>query len=255
MTPEPLIIGNTLMEVASCTSTNDLLREIIEKSFQAEGFVLYTPYQTAGRGQIGTKWHSHPGDSLTFSLWLQPKFLHPARQFLLNMAISNALIQFMQQQVSVKSHIKWPNDLYIGNKKSGGILIENMITQHQISGSIIGIGINLNQTTFPPALPNPVSWKQITGLCYHPKTVLMQLFSYLDAWYHVLRIGAEQKIKAFYLQHLLGYNIMQSFEDTTGKFKGIIQGIDEAGRLIIAKESGETCVYQLKEIQFVFEGN
>ncbi len=253
MTSEPLIIGNKLLEVESCTSTNDLLRETVEKSFQAEGYVLFTSYQTAGRGQIGTKWHSYPGDSLTFSLWLQPKFLHPARQFLLNMAISNALMQFMQQQVSEKSQIKWPNDLYIGNKKSGGILIENMITQHQISGSIVGIGINLNQTSFPPELPNPVSWKQVTGLSYSPKTVLTQLFPYLDAWYHLLRSGAEQKIKSFYLQYLLGYNTLQSFEDKTGKFQGIIQGIDEAGRLIIAKESGEACVYQIKEIRVMFE--
>lgn len=253
MTPEPLIIGNTLMEVASCTSTNDLLRETIEKSFQAEGFVLFTPHQTAGRGQIGTKWHSHPGDSLTFSLWLQPKFLHPARQFFLNMAISNALIQFMQQQVSVKSQIKWPNDLYIGNKKSGGILIENMLTQHQISGSIVGIGINLNQTAFPIELPNPVSWKQITGLSYHPKTVLLELFPYLDAWYQLLHKGENRKIEEFYLQHLLGYYSMLYYEDQTGQFKGTIQGIDKTGRLIITKESGKTCIYQLKEIQFVFE--
>ncbi|MCX7743907.1 MAG: biotin--[acetyl-CoA-carboxylase] ligase [Flavobacteriales bacterium] len=253
--PEPLIIGNTLMEVESCTSTNDLLRETIEKSFQAEGFVLFASHQTAGRGQIGTKWHSHPGESLTFSLWLKPKFLHPSRQFLLNMAISNALIEFMKQHISRISQIKWPNDLYIGNQKSGGILIENFLTQHQISGSIVGIGINLNQTAFPPELPNPVSWKQVTGMSFQPKAVLTQLFSYLNTWYLLLRTGAEQRIKEYYMQHLLGYNCWKYFEDKTEKFEGIIQGVDTAGRLIVAKKSGETCVYQLKEIQFVFEDN
>lgn len=251
---EPLIIGNNLIEVASCASTNDLLRVIIENSFQAEGTVLFTLHQTAGRGQIGTKWHSPPGDSLTFSLWLKPKFLHPTRHFFLNMAISNAIIQFMQQNISPLSRIKWPNDLYIGNKKSGGILIENTLNQHQISGSIIGIGINLNQLEFPVELPNPVSWKQITGNTYEPKKVLMMLLPYLDAWYHKLRVEAYQQIKKEYVRYLHGFNTTLKYEDASGIFNGMIHGVDETGCLMLTKETGEKCKYKLKEIRFVFDG-
>lgn len=250
-----LIIGNNLIEVASCTSTNDLLRATIENSFHAEGAVLFTLHQTAGRGQIGTKWHSQPNDSLTFSLWLRPKFLHPSRQFLLNMAISNAVIQFMQQYISPESRIKWPNDLYIGNKKSGGILIENTLNQHQITGSIIGIGINLNQIEFPAEIPNPVSWKQITGYIYQPKEVLLMLLPYLDAWYHKLRIEGYEQIKEEYIRYLYGFNIMLKYEDEGGTFKGTIHGVDETGCLMLTKETSEQCKYQLKEIRFLFDEN
>lgn len=243
------------MEVASCTSTNDLLRETIENSFQAEGAVLFTSHQTAGRGQIGTKWHSQPGDSLTFSIWLRPKFLHPTRLFLLNMAISNAVIQFMRQYISPESRIKWPNDLYIGNKKSGGILIENTLNQHQITGSIVGIGTNLNQTEFPMELPNPVSWKQTTGNSYQPKEVLQKLLPYLDAWYHLLRVEAHQKIKEEYTRYLLGVNTLLNYEDATGIFQGTIHGVDDTGCLMLTKETGEHCKYRLKEIRFLFDGN
>lgn len=251
---EPLIIGNNLMEVSSCASTNDLLRATIENSFHAEGAILFTLHQTAGRGQIGTKWHSPPGDSLTFSLWLKPKFLHPTHHFFLNMAISNAVIQFMQQNISPVSRIKWPNDLYIGNKKSGGILIENTLNQHQITGSIIGIGINLNQTAFSAELPNPVSWKQITGNTYQPKEVLLMLLPYLNAWYHKLRVEAYQQIKEEYIRNLYGVNTMLKYEDVGGIFKGTIYGVDETGYLMLTKETGEYCKYQLKEIRFLFDG-
>jgi BirA family biotin operon repressor/biotin-[acetyl-CoA-carboxylase] ligase len=252
---EPLIIGNHLMEVSSCTSTNDLLREMIGNSFQAEGAILYTPHQTAGRGQIGTKWHSQPGDSLTFSLWLRPKFLHPSCQFLLNMAISNALIEYMRHHISSQSRIKWPNDLYIGYKKSGGILIENTICSHQVTGSIIGIGINLNQTVFPAELPHAISWKQTTGNNYQAKDVLQKLLPYLDAWYHLLRAEAYHKIKEEYARSLLGIDTLLYYEDAAGIFKGVISGVDETGCLMITKETGERCQYGLKEIRFLFDGN
>ncbi len=243
------------MEVTSCASTNDLLRATVENSMMAEGVVLFTLHQTAGRGQIGTKWHSQPSNSLTFSLWLRPKFLHPSRQFLLNMAISNAVIQFMQQHVSTQSRIKWPNDLYIGNKKSGGILIENTLSQHQITGSIIGIGINLNQSEFPSELPNPVSWKQITGITYEPKEVLQNLLPFLNAWYQLLRAEAIHKIKEEYTHYLLGINTMLNYQDAAGIFKGLIHGVDETGCLMLTKQTGEHCKYRQKEIRFLFDGH
>lgn len=130
--------------------------------------VVITDNQTEGRGQRGNTWHSEPGMNLTFSLVVYPSWMSAARQFELSMLVALGLVETLRQYIDEEHHpewlkIKWPNDIYYGDRKIAGILIENVIGENAIERSVIGIGLNVNQTRFARELPNPVSLREITG--------------------------------------------------------------------------------------------
>lgn len=112
--------------------------------------------QSRGRGQRGNSWSSSAGANLTFSVVLCPGFLETAQQFYLSKAVSLAVCDTVES-FGVRPQVKWPNDIYIDGRKVAGILIENDLAGNFLSRSVVGIGINVNQTEFDPALPNPTS--------------------------------------------------------------------------------------------------
>ncbi len=120
------------------------------------GSVWVADFQTAGRGQRGNKWESKSAENLTFSILLRPIFLSPTRQFLISQIASIGVLRYLHAK-GVEAKIKWPNDIYIGNKKICGMLIEHSISGDKLSGSIVGIGLNLNQREFASDAPNPTS--------------------------------------------------------------------------------------------------
>lgn len=124
------------------------------------GTAVMTREQTAGRGQRGNSWEAEPGKNITMSLMLHPEGLHPARQFVISQAVSLAIVEMLDSYVPDVS-IKWPNDIYVGDRKICGILIENAITGSSITRCIVGIGLNVNQTLFLSDAPNPVSLRQL----------------------------------------------------------------------------------------------
>ena len=118
--------------------------------------------QTAGRGQRGNSWESEPGSNLTLSLLLRPEGIHVARSFCLSEAVAVAVAETVEAIApGIKVAIKWPNDIYVNDSKIAGILIENVISGSAISRSIVGVGLNVNQTEFLSDAPNPVSLKQL----------------------------------------------------------------------------------------------
>ncbi|MCM1355370.1 MAG: biotin--[acetyl-CoA-carboxylase] ligase [Staphylococcus sp.] len=131
----------------------------------SHGTVVTARVQTAGRGQRGNSWESAPGENITMSLLLRPVGLHPARQFVISQAVSLAIVdvlcKYLPQECDVR--VKWPNDIYVSDRKICGILIEHSITSRGINHSIIGTGINVNQTMFLSDAPNPVSMVQLAG--------------------------------------------------------------------------------------------
>ena len=163
-------------------STNDEARKAVESLDNLS--VIAARCQTAGRGQGDHKWHSLPGENLTFSVVL--KFsgkgaLAPldARDILLITETVTLALRLYLLRKRVAARIKWPNDIYAGGKKICGILIENILHGPEVAASIVGIGLNLNQTEFPPDLPNPVSLSLLTGRKYDPEKELVRFIGIL----------------------------------------------------------------------------
>lgn len=152
----------TIIELEESPSTNSHLASIAGDC--AHGTVVCAFRQTAGRGQRGNSWESAPGENITMSLLLRPAGLHPARQFVISEAVSLAIVSVLRRHLpGCDVRVKWPNDIYVGDSKICGILIENSITSTGINHSIVGAGINVNQRRFLSDAPNPVSMRQLAG--------------------------------------------------------------------------------------------
>ena len=156
-------------------STNDEARRRLDALDNLS--VLAAETQTAGRGQGDHTWTSAPGQNLTFTLVLKFPPCAPiatSEILLITQAVTGGIRRYLLSK-GVESRIKWPNDIYVGDRKICGILIENILDGKQVSSSMIGIGLNLNQDRFPADLPNPVSLRQLTGRTYDLRTELVLL--------------------------------------------------------------------------------
>ncbi len=164
-------------------STNDEARRLIGSLDNLS--VIAARCQTAGRGQGDHKWHSLPGENLTFTVVLKfgENGLAPlaARDALLITETVTLALRLYLEEKGIKIRIKWPNDIYAGDLKICGILIENILHGQEIASSIVGIGLNLNQTEFPKDLPNPVSIASLTGAHYDPAEELLSFHPVLSA--------------------------------------------------------------------------
>ncbi len=133
--------------------------------------------QTAGRGQGDHRWHSTPGENLTFSILYRfegPFALAASDALLITQVTTLGLRDYLLGH-GVQARIKWPNDIWVGDRKICGILIENILEGNRILAGIVGIGLNLNERDWPAALPNPVSLYELTGRTYEPETELPRL--------------------------------------------------------------------------------
>lgn len=247
------MIGSKIIELPRVDSTNDYAATLISKGKPAEGTVIWALEQFQGRGQNGNHWYSESGRNLTFTVILTPRFLPPDRQFLLNKAISLGVLDFagLSGLCHPVSSIKWPNDIYIGIRKLGGILINHRIMGESLDSSIIGIGININQEIFHDDLPNPVSMKQITGKETDLGAALDQLCSQLDKRYTSLRTGDIAAIERDYTHSLLGFGEWREFVAGDTCFEGRIEGVDDLGCLLVEKKNHGLQSYNHKEIEII----
>src|SRR5688572_19765009 len=134
------IIGNNILKLDAVDSTNTYATTLLKNQKPPEGLIIQAFHQTAGRGQMGTNWHSPAGESLTFSVILTPTFLKVDQQFYLNMAVSLGVYEYLTTKGVAGGLIKWPNDILVQRKKLAGILIENALQGNKIQHSIIGVG-------------------------------------------------------------------------------------------------------------------
>jgi BirA family biotin operon repressor/biotin-[acetyl-CoA-carboxylase] ligase len=146
-------------------STNNYANQLILSDAAEEGTVVLAQYQTHGKGQHGNVWESETGKNLLMSIIWYPGFLPASQQFMISKIVSIAITDCVNDIID-DCKIKWPNDIYIGNQKLAGILIENSVKGSHLSSSVVGIGLNVNQQVFISAAPNPVSLFQITGVIY-----------------------------------------------------------------------------------------
>jgi BirA family biotin operon repressor/biotin-[acetyl-CoA-carboxylase] ligase len=166
----PIItIGAPLIELPSIDSTNIYAMEQIKAGKAISGSCYNTPFQTHGKGQHGRVWESEKGQNLLCSYVLELKSLNPAKnwgpedQKGLSAAVAIGAKAFFGANAGDETLIKLPNDIYWRDRKAGGILIENSLRGSEWTWAVIGIGFNINQTSFSPDAPNPVSLRQITG--------------------------------------------------------------------------------------------
>lgn len=249
--PKTLFVGQTLIYLPSCQSTNDEASACIARSSGPEGTLVVTDRQTAGRGQRGSIWEAQPGQNLTISLILRPSFLKATEQFQLNMAVSLGLYDTLQPLLGGHPlRIKWPNDLYVGDRKLGGILIENTIQGYNLAWSVVGMGLNVNQTGF--AYPTATSLQQLVPLPegYDLPGLLTQLCEKFEPRYWQLRAGAVGTLNAAYEQTLYRKGEEAWYEADGVRFRGTITGVDASGRLLMETATG-TRSFGFKDVKFI----
>ena len=222
------------MYIKSTNSTNTLLKELVAKG-EPQKFI-YAGYQTAGRGQTGNSWESEEGKNLLCSILLPPD----KNLYFLNIAVGVAILRLLGEDFT----IKWPNDIYYGDKKVAGILVENAIIGNEVKYSIAGIGLNVNQTAFRSDAPNPVSLKQITGKEYDVDALMQRLYEAIQA---VLK----EDVWSEYKDHLYRREGFWPFEDKNGVFEARIEDVLPTGEIVLCDKSGQTRQYGFKQIKYI----
>lgn len=244
-----MIIGSNMIYRENLTSTNQYLDDLLKSRDLQEGTIIYTNYQSEGRGQIGNKWESEDGNNLLLSVLLMPAMIEPSDQFILSIAVSLGICDFVRRYIP-RCKIKWPNDIYVNDDKIAGILIENTLLDNQIEYSIVGIGVNINQDKFVSGAPNPVSLSMVTGEKYDLNNCLKLLAADLDYRYNQLEADRDQT-KADYYTRLYRFNGTHRFRDQSGIFDGRIVAVSDSGRLQIEKGPQQIYEYSYKEIDFI----
>jgi len=269
-----LFIGKVYYRFDELPSTNDWVANLLAVSTNAEsinlplesgqkgpaktkppeGTVVRAANQTAGRGQLGSLWHSIPDENLLLSILLYPTWLEAQAQFYLSMAVALGVNDLLASlgHTSLGHSIKWPNDLYWGNKKTAGILIQNTLAGSNLQSSIVGIGLNVNQLSFPPDLPNATSLALVSGKKLNPDEVAERLFECLERRYLQLKSGNRAAVKASYEDHLWRRGIPSRFvRHADGQeFDGVVLGVTDRGLLRLETELG-LAEFDLKELKFV----
>ena len=255
------------MYIKATHSTNTLLKELLAKGEWPEGErFLYTAFQTAGRGQAGNGWESEEGKNLLCSILLPPR----KDLFYLNVLVSVAVHKVIQSLLFERSgllslseavSIKWPNDIYYGDKKIAGILIENAILGNEVKYSIAGIGLNVNQTTFLSSAPNPVSLKLISG----KETDIDALMQALMAQIEAVEAMDEAQVWAYYRDHLYRREgfwpfverevstapTMNAEKGAEGIFLAKIENVRTNGEIELRDQNGNLRIYHFKQVRYV----
>lgn len=221
---------------------------MLKEGVLKEGGIVITNHQHAGKGQRGNSWISSENKNLTFSILLKPHFIDPADSFALNMLVSVAILNALKGLGKSMFKIKWPNDIFYDEYKVGGILIENTIQGAIIENSIIGIGINVNQKSFD-YLFKAASLSKIFNRQFDLNNLLNKIIKQIEKQFLNLKSGNYQTLRSNYLDNLYWLNEKHSFISSV-KFKGIIIGIDQIGRLMVETEHGLK-KFNFKEIQYL----
>jgi BirA family transcriptional regulator, biotin operon repressor / biotin---[acetyl-CoA-carboxylase] ligase len=231
-------------------STNIYASQQLAKMTSRMPFWIRTDEQFAGKGQGNKSWISEPGQNLTGTLALFPDQFHASAQFALSQVFALAGASFLELFID-DVRIKWPNDLYAGDKKIGGILIETAIIGQVIDHAILGIGINVNQDTFPGDIPNPVSIKMITGLEYdlgEMETLFLESFR---NQYALIENASFDKINSLYINKLYALEEWKSFSTGDQLLQAKITGVNEYGHLQLVTRTGTTRSFAYQEIEYL----
>jgi BirA family transcriptional regulator, biotin operon repressor / biotin---[acetyl-CoA-carboxylase] ligase len=241
-----------MVRLDGVSSTNEYAAQLLAGENLPEGTVVYANHQTAGRGQGRNRWESEEGKNILMSMILYPEFLEIARQFQLSMCISLGITDFLAGLLPGHSiRIKWPNDIYAGSGKIGGILINVEIMGDSFSHVIAGAGVNINQLSFSKSVPNPVSVKMLSGQAHDPIVLARQMAESMLKRYTRLQQGDREGIVSAYHENLLGMGEWRDYIYRGKKIKAMIRGVNEYGRLLLSS-GDQSLECDLKEISYLF---
>jgi len=229
-------------------STNSYLYDLNLENRQENGTIVSAKHQTSGKGQTGNTWLTEENKNLTFSVVTYPK-IKPKHAFYLNI-IAALAVQKALADLSIKAKVKWPNDILVNKKKIGGILIENQINGQLIHQSIIGIGLNVNQSIFDSTI-NATSIKN-EGISIEIEDMLQQIYGYLDFYYNLLLESNFKLLLKHYYTHLFWHNEIGTFSEENSEFKALLIGISDIGLLELRLLDNTTKFYDIKDIKFIY---
>jgi len=241
-------IGKKAFFLPSCHSTNEMASVLLTNQDQLNGTVIYTDYQSSGKGQRGNRWESESGKNILLSIILDTKFVEPTDFFNLTIITSLAIHDLLMDYLKESIKIKWPNDLIYGNHKIGGILIENYIKQNVIEWCIVGVGLNINQLFF--AEKNAISLATICGQTFDREELINLLLQKVELRYFQLKKGNIRSIKREYLANLYWKDEVHVFQSEGTYFNGKIIDVEQSGKLRMEIEDGER-IFDFKEIKFI----
>ena len=229
------------------TSTNDLAHEPQYGHMD----IIWAEHQTEGRGQRGHSWHSTEGENITFSVVLEPRFLPIVEQFLLSEVVALALVETLAHY-NITCCIKWTNDIYAKDNKIAGVLIEHSLSGDCIARTIVGIGLNINQRTFPDDIPNPTSMALERNASFDREEVLRNFATTLQRYYALLEQGNKEAIEAQYIATMYHLGEQHTYAYPRGeRFRATIRGVRPSGALRLEHEDGIIREYAFKEVEFV----
>lgn len=241
-------VGNFLVqEYGELDSTNTLAENLLQQELK-DRMVILARRQTQGRGQAGNSWESEPDKNIAITIILKPEYLEAGKQFAVSMAVALGCYDFLCRHVDGVS-VKWPNDIYVGDRKIAGILIEHRVAGACIATSLCGIGLNVNQREFLSDAPNPVSLWQLTGKELPLDQALEELLVCIDARY--ARICDYEGLQKDFLACLYRAEGVYGWRDSGGSFQASIAGLDEYGQLRLLDTEGKERVYAFKEVVYL----
>ena len=238
-----------IYHIEHTTSTNDEVRDPKYGHLDA----VWAEHQSAGRGQRGHSWHSNEGENITFSVVLTPTFLPIHEQFLLSEIVALSLVHTLRE-FGIECRIKWTNDIYAGDNKIVGILIEHALAGDTLARTIAGIGLNVNQLEFPADLPNPTSMACERGQQFDREEVIKRIIINLDALYRRLEQGEKEAIESEYIATMYHLGQAHTYALPGGEhFEATIRGVRHSGELRLEHGDGIIREYAFKEVEFVLK--
>lgn len=230
--------GLPFIEILCVDSSNNYAMGWINEGLANHQMSFFTYYQSAGKGQTGKMWQSTPGKNILLTTILDANGIALSSQPVFNMAVALAIQEFYQSFVTEPVKLKWPNDVYVNDKKAAGILIENRIKGNRWQWAVVGMGININQDSFPDT-SNATSLKILTGKEFVPVQLAKQLLPAVFRYFERLKAGEEEELFQLYNSKLykLGSEIKLENDQTT--IHGLLQGVDKRGRLIVNTNCAE----------------
>ena len=241
-----------IIKLNATNSTNTYLKNLLKEKQVKDLSCIWALSQTQGRGQQGAKWISEPGKNLTFSVLKKFENLPSEYHFLLNMEVSLAIFRALKKLYIPDLAVKWANDILSSKKKICGILIENTLHKEQISSSIIGIGLNVNQVFFND-LPNVSSLQRIMGHPFDLEEVLLLICQELEVSLKSLSPTRFETMLDEYHTYLFRKDKPSTFEYPNGeRFMGYIRGVSHNGQLQVEQEDALMSSFSLKEIKLLY---
>lgn len=242
----------SLTHLTEVDSTNRYIRDnsmrLWKSAPTAEALVVTADMQFAGRGQRGAVWHSNAKENILLSILVRPSFLPVEKQFVLSQAVALSLHDTLSHY-DIDVLLKWPNDIYSGDRKMAGILIELDYSGCSVEQAIIGIGLNVNQRIFNPMERKPVSMALLRGYNFPLEDVVGTLLNAFSSRYRMLCCGNFDTISDEYRHLLLGFGEWRFFVDANGKFEARIIDVEPDGHLLLQRRDGVECRYAFKELE------